>query len=570
MKRCPDSQAAQTQDVVGQYYVDYQSLDYYIKTLKDRIEECLQHTACCKRMSGSRLPVQGSGMLPTRCLELCGEQVFLRETGKMCGSYLTLSHRWNQDTEDTRTTTENYEARLIGVWDCTLPKLYTDVLDLAQRVGVKYVWIDSMCIIQAGDEGKDWGQEAVQMAPYYQGSLMTVMASSATKEHGLYPEKMHSPSAVELVRLPYRDREGRRQGHFFVYRNALSGGRQFEASVTSSNLLSRGWVFQEYHLSRRSVYFTPHGMFFECKTQGAINDRNEGTDRYTYFTNAWYEKYLSQYSGLHLTKPAEDRLIALSGVMTEYLESLAKNERERHWKPLTDGEDANAWWRCGLWKFDLPAGLAWQLDTRTKALPERSSKYPSWSWASIIAPVSWDGLVSTGGNMLKNIALVYQNGHPQNRPPEALHVEGRLLPVLVRGHFVSQREVDVVSSLSNSEKATGPDGEAPRSTNWRKICLPENPKLVSGWASIEHADFQDDSVFVLSPVIYALAVSSESIRATPYAYGHLYKASTVFTVLYLRSVLGGKKYQRIGVGKVFGAAAWTTFRSSQERKLVLV
>jgi len=83
-------------------------------------------------------------------------------------------------------------------------------------------------------------------------------------------------------------------------------------------------------------------------------------------------------------------------------------------------------------------------------------------------------------------------------------------------------------------------------------------------------DFQDDSVFVQSPVIYALPVSSEGIRATPYAYGHFSKASAVVTVLYVRSIVGGKKYQRIGVGKVFGAGAWTTFRSSQERKLVLV
>jgi len=249
---------------------------------------------------------------------------------------------------------------------------------------------------------------------------------------------MHTPTAVELVRLPYRDREGRKQGHFFVYRNALSGGRQFKSSVTSSNLLSRDWVFQEYHLSRRSVYFTPHGVFFECKTDGTVNEENERTCWYTNFSNERYEKYLSQYSGLHLTKPTEDRLIALSGVMTDNLELLAKNKRERRWEPLADGEDANAWWRCGLWKFDLPAGLAWQLNTSTKALAERCSKYPSWSWASIIAPVSWDGLVSTGGSRLKEIALVYQNGRPRNQPPEALHVEGRLLPVLVRSHFESK------------------------------------------------------------------------------------------------------------------------------------
>lgn len=73
---------------------------------------------------------------------------------------------------------------------------------LAQSLDVKYVWIDCICIIQAGDNGRDWRDGAVKTAPYYQGSLMTVMVSSAIRRHGLYPGKMHTPTSVELIRLP--------------------------------------------------------------------------------------------------------------------------------------------------------------------------------------------------------------------------------------------------------------------------------------------------------------------------------------------------------------------------------
>ncbi|KAF2822675.1 HET-domain-containing protein [Ophiobolus disseminans] len=585
----PESPAALTQDVEGRYHVDYNSLDYYISKLSERVTTCLEHVKCCKRMSGSDLPSQGNGMLPTRCLELCEDQVFLRETGDMCGSYLTLSHRWNQETEDTRTTMSNYEARLHGIWDCTLPKLYTDVLALAHRLGVRYAWIDSMCIIQAGDGGNDWRQEATKMAPYYQGSLMTVLANSATREHGLYPKEMHTPSPVELVRLPYRNREGHKQGYFFVLRNILDGNGQYHSAVMTSNLMSRGWVFQEYHLSRRSVCFTPRGMFFECKTSGAINDRIEGTEtsKPEYRSPIWYLKrprwysYLSQYSGLHLTKPAEDRLVALSSVMGEYLQlqktlpSVATSRQQ----PSLDDEDEIAWWHCGLWKYDLITGIMWQVNTSTTISQARSLKYPSWSWASTEAPVSWDGLTRKGCNMLQTIKLRTQSDGPltssdqgtiQNQLPVTLHAKGQLVPVLVRSRFESQRDIRVVSKLSNSTMATGLDEDFSPSSNWRGICLPGSSQTVSGWSSIEDPDLQDDSAFVQGPVIYALALSCADSVASPHAHGKLYGKTDVYSVLFLRSVLGGEQYRRVGVGRLYGDQASAAFGLCHERALILV
>lgn len=47
-------------------------------------------------------------MLPSRCLELRGGRVFLVEKGGTSGKYVTLSHRWKDETFNTRTTTANY------------------------------------------------------------------------------------------------------------------------------------------------------------------------------------------------------------------------------------------------------------------------------------------------------------------------------------------------------------------------------------------------------------------------------------------------------------------------------
>jgi hypothetical protein len=569
--------------VVGKYQVDYKLLDSYISTLENHIKECLQHEACRKRLSGLELPPWGTGLLPTRCLELCKDKVFLRETKEACGTYVTLSHRWNQETEDTRTTMKNYTERLGGNWDCTLPKLYTDVLELAQRLSIKYVWIDSMCIIQAGDGGHDWRKEAGKMAPYYQGSLITVLASSSTREHGLYPEKMQIPSATELVRLPYRNRESRRQGHFYVYRNALRGRAQFESAVVSSNLLSRGWVFQEYHLSRRSVSFTPHGMFFECKSNGAVNEWNQGLkSEKDYHSIDWYENYLSQYSGLQLTKPTQDRLVALSGVMDEFLQSTNKHQRLRQqicWLSPLESGDTSSWWLTGLWKFNIIPGLVWQIDINITAPLDRATKFPSWSWASIVAPVSWKGMTHVGEVLLGDLLLLDGNGNPPvnatnsnalDQVPVTLHAKGKLLPVLIRSRFENEREIGIISKLSNSGQAAGLGDNPSRSSMWRKIVLPGSAQKVSGWASIENWEFQNDAAFVQTSVIYALAVGSEYSNASRHAHGNLIKKVDVYTVLLVNGIMGREGYQRIGVGKLYGEPATVAFRLCRERALILV
>ncbi|KAH8749111.1 hypothetical protein F5883DRAFT_353787, partial [Diaporthe sp. PMI_573] len=65
------------------------------------------------------------------------------------GTYITLTHRWNVGTERCKTTVANYSERQEEVdWE-TLPRLFQDALTIAAELGVQYVWIDSICIIQS-------------------------------------------------------------------------------------------------------------------------------------------------------------------------------------------------------------------------------------------------------------------------------------------------------------------------------------------------------------------------------------------------------------------------------------
>lgn len=81
--------------------------------------------------------------------------------------YMTLSHRWGSSNIPTLTT-QTIDTWKNGFSVNILPKRYQEFIALAQRLQLRYVWIDSLCIIQDGDGGEDWRVEALTMDKVYQ------------------------------------------------------------------------------------------------------------------------------------------------------------------------------------------------------------------------------------------------------------------------------------------------------------------------------------------------------------------------------------------------------------------
>jgi hypothetical protein len=210
--------------------------------------------------------------LPNRCLVLDqfaeeNDTFHLEETAGKTGQYITLSHRWSEFTDQCKTTIENYNDRIAGQ-ALHLPLLFKDALLIASRLGVKYVWIDSICIIQ--NCGADWAKESLKMKDYYTNSYVTIAAGIPEPEKGLALSAMASNQVQRLSRLPYRNDKGERQGYFYLYQQSPTLKVAYRKEVTESHLLRRGWVFQEWCLSRRIIYFAAetagHRIFYHCQT----------------------------------------------------------------------------------------------------------------------------------------------------------------------------------------------------------------------------------------------------------------------------------------------------------------
>ncbi|KAK3994859.1 hypothetical protein QBC44DRAFT_367053 [Cladorrhinum sp. PSN332] len=192
----------------------------------------------------------------------------LAETTGLSGRYITLSHRWISETADCSTTNENVQERLNGGSLGTLPPLFTDAFTLAARLGIPYVWIDSLCIIQR--DAREWERESVRMANCCQRSLFTVACPPANTTTGLFNcmgQNADLPLPVPLTRLPYRDGKGKQQGHFYLHPGDQDVLKLDWLSISNTELFTRGRVYQEAALSRRFACFTPTGLHLRCRKE---------------------------------------------------------------------------------------------------------------------------------------------------------------------------------------------------------------------------------------------------------------------------------------------------------------
>jgi hypothetical protein len=103
--------------------------------------------------------------------------------------YATLSHCWGK-ARVIQTTKENLALRMQVIeWD-HLPKTFQDAVAIVQALGVRFLWIDSLCIVQ--DDVLDWKQESVRMAAIYSNSYINIAATGSSDSRGgcLYPRSL--------------------------------------------------------------------------------------------------------------------------------------------------------------------------------------------------------------------------------------------------------------------------------------------------------------------------------------------------------------------------------------------
>ncbi|KAF1967828.1 hypothetical protein BU23DRAFT_437355, partial [Bimuria novae-zelandiae CBS 107.79] len=91
--------------------------------------------------------------------------------------YCALSYCW-ADPQPARTLVGNIEQHKAGIRTLCLPQTLQDAVIFTRRLGLSYLWIDSLCILQ--DSVQDKHREIAGMASIYQDALVTIAATSAS------------------------------------------------------------------------------------------------------------------------------------------------------------------------------------------------------------------------------------------------------------------------------------------------------------------------------------------------------------------------------------------------------
>ncbi|OPB46585.1 hypothetical protein A0O28_0067070 [Trichoderma guizhouense] len=329
------------------------------------LQRCGSEHESCRARNTQHVP------LPTRLLDVGGDDIRLIETTKdEQGIYVCLSHCWG-GYQPIRTLQGNIERHKIAIpWDC-LPKTFQDAVTIVRKIGLRYLWIDSLCIIQ--DSTSDWRAEAARMADIYSRAYFTIAALSAkNSKEGCFPTHDHKYEAHYLTPVSFQGKPASvfvRQDHghpggYFMSQNTVLG------RGPTQPLLDRAWVFQERNLSLRVVYFGKTEIFWECRTAGYCGCRpgiRRDPDRPECIqTQSWrkWQLMVDKYRSLSLTM-AKDTFPALSGLARAF---------QRENKGLGR-------YLAGHWEAHLPRCLAWT--TRESRAAEADWRAPSWSWASV-------------------------------------------------------------------------------------------------------------------------------------------------------------------------------------------
>ena len=320
------------------------------------------------------------------------------ESNKLTGEYATLSYCWGGDQRIVLTR-KTYDEFLNGVSLDSLPQTIRDAIKVTRKLGLKYLWIDALCIIQ--DSQDDKLREIGQMEAVYYNSYITISAASATSTSVgfLHPRP---PLHVQPLELPLRLHLGSEIATSIMYEES-----QLPAFEARNNPIEqRGWTLQEKLLSRRVLIYGAARLQWMCRSvpvdagysevlQGSFfintqepecssgdGTRNSGQRLKLY---AGWEKTIMELTGRALTYP-EDALHAVAGIAAKYQKEIQDD------------------YVAGLWRGVLVRELLWHrtLEHKREKVPPRPSRYiaPSWSWASCQGQISFpvteqDAVMST-------------------------------------------------------------------------------------------------------------------------------------------------------------------------------
>lgn len=331
--------------------------------------------------------------MQTRVIEILhvrGKRVLrLRETrSEKSVPYAALSYCWGGE-QDVCTTNKTLHRHLIRINSADLPATVRDAILVTEKLGLRWVWIDSFCILQ--DDDYDKAIEIGQMPLIYNQATITIVASRALHvNEGFLRSRYTGESPETMVRLPRTYADGKVDT--VTFRSPIE--------TITEPLDFRAWALQERYLSPRNLEYRSYQTQWSCRvshddpmsnehlfTDGFFErlakSKQKQASKHTYFYDItppkgppriWFPKRDIQEQWYELVKTYTHRKLSVPWDCLPAISDLAAYFS----KALNDE------YKADLWKSKLPFELLWTLDDPDH-LEKEPSRYqgPSWSWAAV-------------------------------------------------------------------------------------------------------------------------------------------------------------------------------------------
>ncbi|KAF2823903.1 HET-domain-containing protein, partial [Ophiobolus disseminans] len=297
--------------------------------------------------------------------------------------YACLSHCWGPQGSPLQLNRGTVQTLRAGIARERLPKTFRDATDICCKLGISYLWIDALCILQ--DDLEDWKDAAATMADIYEHAFITIGATWSNDSNGGCFSRTRDQFKHHML------------GDTGLYVRETPPPFPFNGSFQRKEwpLLTRGWVFQERVLSPRVIHYAKDQILWECGaallTECGTRDRSVSDS-----VNPWdplkfrrddsrtsWRHLVESYSRLLLTK-SDDRLPALAG--------LVERQMERRQEDI---------YVAGMWKKSILDDLAFY--GHNEELKDYT--VPTWSWAFFRSKLTFEAYERHTALSLKDLTF---------------------------------------------------------------------------------------------------------------------------------------------------------------------
>ncbi|KAJ9606294.1 hypothetical protein H2200_009255 [Cladophialophora chaetospira] len=276
-----------------------------------------------------------------------------------------------------------------GISFHALPRVFQDAVITTRRLGLRYLWIDALCIAQGDRE--DWEAESVKMDPTYSNASVTIIAAASDSVNHSFLDVSEFRKWRKGIEIKAPEGQEFRPKAFvrWTYTTLYGEGQITGIPDRVSKMDKRAWTLQEALLSRRVLIFERTRVVFACLEGRFCEDGDNPISFLAYWRNSpdydWWRPVQTrdqltplevdeiwrhvvyECSRRDLTN-YDNRLPGIAGIASKLQSKLEPASKSRY--------------LAGLWQHSFVKQLAWWTPADKEIGKERLAA-PSWSWASV-------------------------------------------------------------------------------------------------------------------------------------------------------------------------------------------